>query len=79
MDFSTTLDRSDYPKAVEIIQKYEEPIAGTFQRLGGHAAFRAARELIGQAESRQDRFPLRTLGKTEVKEIETLLNGLDIL
>jgi dihydrodipicolinate synthase/N-acetylneuraminate lyase len=79
LDFARYADAGDFPRAVEIVRKYEEPLVTAFTPLGIHAAFRAARWLKGKASSYQSRFPLPTLDATGVAAVEKTLRQAGLL
>lgn len=79
IDFARYVDTGDYPSAVKIIQKYEEPMAEIFTPLGLHACFRASRWLIGKAKTYRDCFPNKTLDAREIEKVKSLLKDLELL
>lgn len=79
LDFFQHVERQRYPEAVKIIQKYEEPMMELYGELGYHACFRASMELKHLFQSRQDRFPMKTLDSGEVQRVGQLLESLGLL
>ena len=79
LDFARYADTGDYPKAVEIVRKYEEPLVEAFSPLGLHPAFRVARWLKGKATSYHSRFPMQTLDAKGVSTVESVLKKVGLL
>lgn len=79
LDFARYADTGDYPAAVEIVRKYEEPLVAAFSPLGLHPTFRVSRWLKGKAKSYHSRFPMQTLDKKGVSTVESVLKKVGLL